>query len=1186
MMYMYVCGPAPYGVLDNWDENEFPLSFSNFASFSCKRKMASRHSSSSRRDQNDKRYQASSSYSRSSKSDHVRNAPKKKLEWESSNRNSRQTAVDCRRSTAAQFFLEEKLQETVSSDRVAQTLRDASLSKDEKGTLKYLTTVQELIIDKEPMLLDNFLDEVISFQHHQNSNVRKFIIQFIENACRHDIQILPKVIGNLIILLGDRAACVQKKVIQVAIHLYALTIKWLCNVKNIDEIMEATWAGMTELKNNVFALLESDNEGVQAMVLKFMEYLIIMQTFKDKFFLGDFSLDKIPVILKIFRPRKLEEEAKEMFQRIVDLHGAAHVSSLNLMICMQVITNIARKRFEFFPRALQAFESLHANLPPTLSQSQVSSVRKSLKLHLLTLVRHPGAVEFYSRISIMLSDLGAAPQQISRCFPPIEISKKRPVSKDGEGSWYKKTKIEYDSTTSNTSFSFADPPKYKAKNTAIDITAEDLVSKLTPVNVADLVLVSMLGLPDELPVNFQSLYLPIAAAGTEIQVKHLARLLATQLTIAGLGKGVEEMKEAINNMRDYGSDDEESSTKQIETVVSQTFDSRPKKKALVLLPSGGPPPADSSRYTKRVDFASSVKPLKKEESDSLCKAAFSRILKAEQAIERAGASGMRTKILTSLATHIRGDIATDLQSHIMGNPRNRIELAFNWIYQEYSVHKGFENCVEGSFEMYEETIDRLISAIVDSDDEQTHILYSRFFTDAPCITEGMAFCLKHICADETDNKEALELAKCMTVYRPTKKLLFLRVIADLTLHENADIRTKAVNAAFALHGTGNMQSFIEAFALRSLKFLMSDAPSPSDFVYFKKHPPVKWTEELTKVCLHLYLSLLPLNHQLIHDLGTVYVETSADIKRTILRALETPVKGMSMASPELLRFVEKCPKGAETLVTRIIHILTDKAPPSAELVSRVRDLYRKRVPDVRFLIPIINGLTKREVISALPELIKLNPTVLKEVFHRLLGSNFSSPLTPAELLVSLHNIDTSKCNLKIIMKATSLCFEEKSVYTQVVLAMVIQQLMEQDPLPILLMRTVIQSLANYPHLLGFVTNILHRLIVKKIWTQKKIWEGFIKCCQRTKPQSFQVLLQLPAPQLQEVLDSCPDLRDPLCQHVGTFTDHQKAHIPQATLDVLTSFSPKSQQTKLLPDILAEKINEETGEPLPPGQDHP
>lgn len=33
---------------------------------------------------------------------------------------------------------------------------------------------------------------------------------------------------------------------------------------------------------------------------------------------------------------------------------------------------------------------------------------------------------------------------------------------------------------------------------------------------------------------------------------------------------------------------------------------------------------------------------------------------------------------------------------------------------------------------------------------------------------------------------------------------------------------------------------------------------------------------------------------------------------------------MGMKSPELLTLVESCPKGAETLVTRVIHILTDK----------------------------------------------------------------------------------------------------------------------------------------------------------------------------------------------------------------------------------------------------------------------
>jgi len=55
------------------------------------------------------------------------------------------------------------------------------------------------------------------------------------------------------------------------------------------------------------------------------------------------------------------------------------------------------------------------------------------------------------------------------------------------------------------------------------------------------------------------------------------------------------------------------------------------------------------------------------------------------------------------------------------------------------------------------------------------------------------------------------------------------------------------------------------------------------------------------------------------------------------------------------------------------------AAPSTELVARVRELYQTRVSDVRFLIPVLNGLTKKEVIAALPKLIKLNPIVVKEV---------------------------------------------------------------------------------------------------------------------------------------------------------------------------------------------------------------
>lgn len=112
------------------------------------------------------------------------------------------------------------------------------------------------------------------------------------------------------------------------------------------------------------------------------------------------------------------------------------------------------------------------------------------------------------------------------------------------------------------------------------------------------------------------------------------------------------------------------------------------------------------------------------------------------------------------------------------------------------------------------------------------------------------------------------------------------------------------------------------------------------------------------------------------------------------------------------------------------------------------------------------------------------------------------------------------------------------MYTQETMAVVMQNLMELTPLPTLLMRTVIQSLSLYPRLSGFVMNILQRLILRQVWKQPKVWEGFVKCCERTQPQSFSVILQLPPVQLAEALKMSPGLKAPLIAHVESFSDNQ------------------------------------------------
>ena len=56
------------------------------------------------------------------------------------------------------------------------------------------------------------------------------------------------------------------------------------------------------------------------------------------------------------------------------------------------------------------------NLPPTLVDSQVSSVRKIIKLKLLSLLKHSASFDFQPQITTLLTDLGATQAEVCLSF--------------------------------------------------------------------------------------------------------------------------------------------------------------------------------------------------------------------------------------------------------------------------------------------------------------------------------------------------------------------------------------------------------------------------------------------------------------------------------------------------------------------------------------------------------------------------------------------------------------------------------------------------------------------------------------------------------------------------------------------------------------------------------------------------
>uniref|UniRef100_A0AAR2JBN1 Symplekin n=1 Tax=Pygocentrus nattereri TaxID=42514 RepID=A0AAR2JBN1_PYGNA len=1090
-------------------------------------------------------------------------------------------------SVASQFFTgaEDAAIDMTTSEKVVDLLNQAALmSTDDKLTA--LKQVQELIINKDPSLLDNFLDEMIAFQTDKSIEVRKFVIGFIEEACKRDNELLLKLIANLNMLLKDESVNVVKKAILTLTQLYKVALQWLVRSKSVSEMQEACWDMVTHMKEEVLALLDSDNDGVRTHAIKFTESLIITLSPRTpdsdipKKQEGDISLDRLPKDHSYIRYDVLSEEGKSALEKLLKFMVHPAISSINLTTALGSLATLARQRPMFMSEVVQAYETLHANLPPTLAKSQVSSVRKNLKLHLVSVLRHPSSMDFHSQISTLLLDLGMAQGDIARCVPAAAQPRKRPRHEpysEGKRIKIEPTLIEDDEDKEEPApVVVPKPSSTTGTQSAIDLTAEFLLPLLTSENVANLVLISMVYLPEAMPASFQATYTPVESAGTDAQIKHLARLMATQMTAAGLGPGLEQCRardeegkegESEASMEESGSKDpiiirkvSAVSLGQAISVVgaykSPTAEETPQAKKLPepIMPSTQPKAPGSSGRKKVFRLGDVVQPLSDSQLEKLTNMAVKRILQAEKAIARSGMSHVRVKLLARLMTQFEGAMKDDMLHFILEDMRARSDLAFSLLYQEYNQY--LSQLPSGSLDSYEHCLFALLSGLQERP-EQRDGLFTKLVLEAPLITESALEVIRRYSSDSSRVYLGMTTLKELILKRPSRQFQYLHVLLDLSSHEKEKVRSTALTFIKRLYEKDHLREYIEKFALNYMQLLVH--PNPPSLLFGvgdDTEVASPWTEETVRQCLYLYLSLLPLNHRLVHELAAVYTEAIADIKRSVLRVIEQPIRGMGMNSPDLLLLVENCPKGAETLVTRCLHILTDKVPPSPDLVERVRDLYHKRVPDVRFLIPVINGLEKKEVIQALPKLIKLNPIVVKEVFNRLLGTQHSegsssmSPLTPGELLISLHNIDSTKCDMKSIIKATNLCFGEKNVYTSEVLAVVMQQLMDQNSLPMLFMRTVIQSLTMYPRLGGFVMNILTRLIPKQVWKYPKVWEGFVKCCQRTKPQSYSVLLQLPPAQLASVFERCPEMREPLLQHVRSFTPHQQAHIPSSIIAIL------------------------------------
>ncbi|XP_022977156.1 uncharacterized protein LOC111477314 isoform X1 [Cucurbita maxima] len=527
-------------------------------------------------------------------------------------------------------------------------------------------------------------------------------------------------------------------------------------------------------------------------------------------------------------------------------------------------------------------------------------------------------------------------------------------------------------------------------------------------------------------------------------------------------------------------------------------------------------------------------------------------------------------------------VATDYQQ------QKGHELALHVLYHLHSLNI-LDSVESSSFAVYEKFLLVVAKSLLDAFPASDKS-FSRLLGEVPVFPDSTLELLHNLCyCDITDNqgKDSPDIERVtqglgtvwnLIVKRPHSRQACLDIALKCAMHSEVKVRATAIrlvaNKLYRLsyisdrieqHAANMFLSAVDGVDQTDVKPLpcgsieqsiggegesqetsicgsqVSDPGTSEDNSTRSSQPTVHASSTLSLSEAERHISLLfalcvkkPCLLQTVFD---AYGRAPKAVKeQAVHEHIPNLITALGSSNAELLRIISDPPPGSEHLLAMVLQVLTQETTPSSDLIATIKHLYETKLKDVTILIPMLPSLSKNEVLPVFPRLVDLPLEKFQRALaHILQGSAHTRPaLTPVEVLIAIHNIIPEKDGLalKKITDACSACFEQRTVFTQQVLAKALSQMVEQTPLPLLFMRTVIQAIDAFPTLVDFFMEILSKLVNRQVWRMPKLWFGFLKCAFETQPHSFRVLLQLPPPQLENALNKYVNLKGPLAAYAS------------------------------------------------------
>eukprot|EP00980_Cylindrotheca_fusiformis_P011641 scaffold2751_cov131-Cylindrotheca_fusiformis.AAC.8 len=267
----------------------------------------------------------------------------------------------------------------------------------------------------------------------------------------------------------------------------------------------------------------------------------------------------------------------------------------------------------------------------------------------------------------------------------------------------------------------------------------------------------------------------------------------------------------------------------------------------------------------------------------------------------------------------------------------------------------------------------------------------------------------------------------------------------------------------------------------------------------------------------------------------------------LARAAATKHGAASLA----LKVAETTSKEEVPLLLAFLENLTpvgEKNVPSQELIDACFQIQENKAEDgtkdPRFLIPIVCSMKREELAEKLPEFVQAEDDVFMAALvkmgerlgrHQLLFREEPEPETPqlkgltlCEQLVFLHKLDFTSAGLpqKRYLDAIRLCLENDEIFNDRLIMSALDHmsgtfLTGEEKLPLAYMRTIILVCSKHESLHSWICHtLLPRLVEGKIYTDRRQWEGWMRCAKMLESNagsgvsSTEAINQLPPEQYE------------------------------------------------------------------------